>query len=94
MIWNNKMSIYTEFKNFSNIFFMYLMFDPYKALTLIINPPYKVDVDTTIPLIENVAMVTWTNPDRKLLKQICQIPWTYVDVNVSVLEDNESGLKR
>lgn len=50
MIWNNKMSIYTEFKKFSNIFFMYLMFDPYKALTLIINPPYKVDVDTLVYL--------------------------------------------
>lgn len=55
---------------------------------------FQIEIDSSAPLIENVTFVTWTNPHKERFKQICQQPWTYVDVNISVLEDKESGIKR
>lgn len=55
---------------------------------------FKIDIDSSAPIIENVTIVTWINPDKQRVKQICQQPQTYVDVSISVLEDKESGLDR
>lgn len=55
---------------------------------------FQIEIDSSAPLIENVAFVTWTNPNKERFKQICQQPWTYVDVNISVLDDKESGIER
>ncbi|XP_062588035.1 uncharacterized protein LOC134249704 [Saccostrea cucullata] len=55
---------------------------------------FKIEIDLTPPVIKHVEFVTWTNPDRNLTRQICQLPWSYVDVNVLDLEDEESGIDR
>lgn len=55
---------------------------------------FQIDIDSSAPIIENVTFVTWINPDKQRVKQICQQPQTYVDVSISVLEDKESGLDR
>jgi hypothetical protein len=54
----------------------------------------KIRIDSTPPVIGSVEFITWTNPDEKRTQQICQLPWTYVDVNVSMIEDQESDIDR
>lgn len=55
---------------------------------------FQIKIDSSVPKIENVVFVTWTNPYRERIQQICQQPWTYVDVKIAVLEDEESGIFR
>lgn len=55
---------------------------------------FQIDIDSSAPIIENVTFVTWINPDKQRVKQICQQPQSYVDVSILVLEDKESGLDR
>ncbi|XP_061188852.1 uncharacterized protein LOC133197029 [Saccostrea echinata] len=53
---------------------------------------FKIEIDLTPPVIKNIEFVTWTNPDKNYTRQICQLPWSYVDVNILVLEDEESDI--
>lgn len=55
---------------------------------------YLIEIDSSGPEIENVNLITWTNPDNERIKQICQRPWQYVDVEVYGLKDDESGIER
>lgn len=79
---------------FEHISKMYATLTVTNVLNQSLTETFRIEIDSSAPLIENVAFVTWTNPNKEHVKQICQQPWTYVDVYISVLNDKESGIER
>lgn len=89
--WTTDVKKYQKLNSISNV---YVTLIAANILDQFATTTFKIDIDATLPVIENITLVTWTNPGKERGKQLCQIPWTYVDLNVSVLKDEESGIER
>lgn len=89
--WTVDASYYTTLVNMSNV---YVTLKAKNVLNKYSTETYLVEIDSSGPEIENVNLITWTNPDNERIKQICQRPWQYVDVEVYGLKDDESGIER
>lgn len=89
--WTFDANYYTKLVNMSNV---YVTLTAKNVLNKYSTETYIIAIDSSGPEIENVNLITWTNPDNERVKQICQRPWQYVDVEIYRLDDNESGLER
>ncbi|XP_061168902.1 uncharacterized protein LOC133178171 [Saccostrea echinata] len=83
-----------SFSNFESLSYIYVSLSVSNVIDLSLTKSLKIEIDSTAPIIENVQFVTWTNPIKESVKQICQLPWSFVDVKVSVIEDKESEIER
>ncbi|XP_061168901.1 uncharacterized protein LOC133178169 [Saccostrea echinata] len=83
-----------SFSNLNNLSYIYVSLTASNVMDLSSTKTFRIAIDYTAPNIEKVEFVTWTNPLKEHVKQICQLPWTYVDVNVSAIEDKESEIDR